>query len=137
MHVKALASNRLAKASRASHGPRVMGKERVKKTMENPKDPKVPKAHERVKHWKLVPQVLKTRNRRQARKLRNQRKWDMFDPLTRRGFMMAGVMRNGMTAGVMMNGMMTGVRLGWTKVLNKRMTIPKAHSHLEVLISVP
>ena len=42
---------------------------------ENPKEPKVrtkvPKAHTRAKHRKLVSQVLKTRNRRQARKLRN------------------------------------------------------------------
>ena len=44
---------------------------------------------------------------------------------------------NGMVAGVMMHGMMIGVRLDGTKVANKRMTIPQAHFHLEVLISVP
>ena len=47
MHVKALASNRLAWANRASKRPRVRAKERVKRTRENskekPKDPKVPK----------------------------------------------------------------------------------------------
>ena len=41
MHARALASNRMAKANRASHGPRVsphtQAKVRVKKTMENPK----------------------------------------------------------------------------------------------------
>ena len=33
-------------------------------------------------------------NQKQVRKLRNQRKWDMFVPLTRRGFMMNGVLTN-------------------------------------------
>ena len=32
MHARAQASNRLAKANRASHGPRVKAKERVKRT---------------------------------------------------------------------------------------------------------
>ena len=69
------ASNRLAKASRASHGPRAslqsQAKERVKRTKENPKegpkeqrvrtkDPKVPKAHAKIKPRKRVSQVLKT-----------------------------------------------------------------------------
>ena len=36
-----------------------------------------------------------------------------------------------------MNGMMTGVRLDGTKVVNKRMTAPQAHFHLEVWMSVP
>ena len=37
----------------------------------------------------------------------------------------------------MMNGMMTGVLLDGTKVGNKRMTLPQAHFHLEVWMSVP
>ena len=37
MHARAQASNRLAKASRASHGPRVRVKERVKKALDNSK----------------------------------------------------------------------------------------------------
>ena len=68
MQARTPASNRLAKAIRASHGPRAslqsQAKERVKRTMENPKDspkdPKVPKAQAKVKHRKLVSQVLKT-----------------------------------------------------------------------------
>ena len=44
MHARAQASSRLAKANRASHGPR---------------EPTVPKARTRVKHRKLVSQVLK------------------------------------------------------------------------------
>ena len=40
-HAKAEASTRVAKASRASDGPRVRTKARVKKTMGNPKEPKV------------------------------------------------------------------------------------------------
>ena len=62
MQARTLARNRLAKAIKASHGPRVSPqsqvKERVKKTMENrkgsPKEPKVrskfPKAQATVKH---------------------------------------------------------------------------------------
>ena len=42
MHTKAQASNRMAKANRASHGPRVIphsqAKVRVRKTKENPKE---------------------------------------------------------------------------------------------------
>ena len=34
MHAKALESNRLARANRASHGPRVRAKERLKRTRE-------------------------------------------------------------------------------------------------------
>ena len=63
----------------------------------------------------------KTRNQRQAQKLRNLHR---RVPLTILGFMMAGVMMKGM-----MNGMMTGVRLDGTKVGNKRMTILQAHFH--------
>ena len=44
MHAKATASNHLAKANRASHGPRVRAKERLKRVREHPKEnPKVPK----------------------------------------------------------------------------------------------
>ena len=68
MHARAQASNRLARANRASHGPRVRAKERVKRTRENKKEslkePKVPKAHTRVKHRKLVSRVLKTRDQK-------------------------------------------------------------------------
>ena len=37
MHARTQASNRLARTNRASHGPRVRAKERVKRTSENPK----------------------------------------------------------------------------------------------------
>ena len=50
-----------------------------------------------------------------------------FIPLTRRGFMMNGVLTNGTTAGVWMNGMMTGILLDGMKVVNKRTTHPQAH----------
>ena len=63
-HAKATASNCLAKANRASHVPRVVAKERVRKARENPKEnttvPKVPKVRTRVKPRKQVYQVLKT-----------------------------------------------------------------------------
>ena len=63
MQARTPASNGPAKANKASHGPRVKAKEVAKRTMENskgPKDPKVPTAHAKVKHRKLVSQVLKT-----------------------------------------------------------------------------
>ena len=131
--------NRLAKANRASHGPRVRANARVKKSRENPKeDPdqpqvrtKVPKAHVRVKHRTLVSQVLKTRNRRQARKLRN---FHRHVPLTFFGTMV-GTVTNGTVAGVLMNGMMFGVLLDGTKVGNKRMTLPQAHFLLGLDVS--
>ena len=40
------------------------GKRTRRNPKENPKEPKVPKAHTRVKHRKLVSQVLKTRDQR-------------------------------------------------------------------------
>ena len=73
MHAKAQASNRRAKANRASYGPRVRAKARAKKTMEKQRKikTKVSKVRTRAKHRKLVSQVLKTRNERQAQTLRN------------------------------------------------------------------
>ena len=102
------------------------GKGKVKKTRGNPKEhpkepkvrTKVPKAHTRAKHRKLVSQVLKTRTRRQARKLRN---FHRHVPLTLPGM-----------AGVLMNGVMTGVLLDGTQVGNKRVTLPQTNFHLEV-----
>ena len=153
MHARAQTSNRMAKANRASHGPRVsphsQAKVRVRKRenpKESPKEPRVrtktPKAHTRAKHRKLVSQVLKTRNRRQARKLRNlHRHVPLILPGTMVGMVtngtMVGTVTNGTMAGVSMNGMMTGVLLDGTKVGNKRMTLPQAHFHLEVWMSVP
>ena len=66
MQARTPASNRLAKAIRTSHcsrvSPQSQAKERVKRTMDNPKDiskdPKVPKACTKAKHRKLVTQVL-------------------------------------------------------------------------------
>ena len=53
MHARAQASNRIAKANRASHGPRVsprtQAKVRVRKTRENPKEnPTEPKVRTKV-----------------------------------------------------------------------------------------
>ena len=104
MHAKATASNRLARANRARHGPRVRAKERVNKVRENqkenPKVPKVSKVRTRVKPRKLVYQVLKTRNQRQAQKLR---KLHGRVPLT----ILARTILSVMMAGVTMNGMIT------------------------------
>ena len=69
MHARAQASNRMAKAHRASHGPRVsphpQATARVNKIRENPKEnfkepkvrTKVPKAYTKAKHRKLVSEV--------------------------------------------------------------------------------
>ena len=133
MHARARASNRLAKANRASHGPRVRAKETVKRTRDSPKEPKVPKGCTRVEHRKLVYQVWKTRNQRQARELRNlHRHVSLRLPGT-----MVGIVTNGTMAGLLMNGMMTGVLLDGTMVGNKRVTILQAHFHLEIWILVP
>ena len=100
MHARAQVSNRLAKANRASHGPRVRAKARTKRTRENPEEnpmePKVPKVRTRAKHRKLVSQVLKTRKQRRARTLRNR---DMSVPLALPGTMV-GMVTNGTMAGV-------------------------------------
>ena len=82
---------------------------------------------------KLVSQVLRTRNQRQARTLKNLHR---HVPLALPGTMVR-IVTNGMIAGVLMTGMMTGVLLGVTKAGNKRMTLPQTHSHLEVWILVP
>ena len=70
MYARAQASNRLAKANRASHGPRVRAKGRVKKTRENPKEnpkePQVPMVQTRAKHRKLVSHVLKLETRQET-----------------------------------------------------------------------
>ena len=52
----ATANNHLAKANRASHGPSMRAKERVRRVRENRK---VPKVRTRVKLQTLVHQVLK------------------------------------------------------------------------------
>ena len=110
VHARAQASNRLAKANRASRDPRAIphsqAKARVETTMgnpkENPKEPKVrtkaPKAYTRAKHRKLVSQVLKTRNRRQARTFTNLHR---HAPLILPGTMV-GTVTNGTMAGVLM-----------------------------------
>ena len=127
------ASNRLAKANRASHGPKVRAKVRVKRTRENPKEPQVPKVRTRAKHRRLVSQVIKTRNQRQDRTLRNlYRHVPLTLPAT-----MFGIVMNGTMAGVFMNRTMAGVLLDGTMAGNKRMTLPQAHFHLEVWILVP
>ena len=118
------------------HGSRVRAKVRAKRTRENPKEnpkePMVPKVRTRAKHRKLVSRVLKTRNQRQARTLRNLHR---HVPLTLLGTMV-GIVTNETMGGVLMNGMMTGVLLDGTKVGNKCMT-PQAHFHLEFWMSVP
>ena len=145
VHARAQASNRLAKANRASHGPRVSPRTQAKgrkwETRENPKESSkerklrtgVSKAHTRVKHRKLVFQVLEIRHRRQIQERRNLHR---RVPLILHGTMV-GIATKGMMAGVLMIGMMSGVLLDGTKVENKRMTLPQAHFYLQVWMSVP
>ena len=127
MHARAQASNRLARANTASHGPRVRAKERVKQVRENHKEnPKGPKVRSRVKPRKLVYQVLKNRNQRQAQKLRNLQRRIPLTILTRTipGVMMAGETMNGMT-GVRMDGMKVGIKLT---------TTPQDHLEVSILV---
>ena len=77
IRAKAMASKRPAKANTASHGPRVLPKESVRKARdtenpkEHPKVPRVPKVRTRIRLRKLVYLVLKTRNQRQVQKFWN------------------------------------------------------------------
>ena len=97
-HAKAVASIRLAKTNRASHGPRVLAKERAVTVRENPKDnpkvPKVPKIRTRVKPRELVYLVWRNRNQRQVRRVRNLHRCIPLTVLswTILGLMMAGVL---------------------------------------------
>ena len=112
MHAKALASNRLARANRARHGPRVRAKERAKNVRENIKEKsKGAKGAKRTKGAKGshkgktsttgLSSLEKSKSEKQARKLRNLHR---RVPLTILGFMLAEVMMNGMIVGVTMNG---------------------------------
>ena len=49
---------------------------------------------------------------------------------------MVGLVTNGTMAEVSMGGMMVEVLVDGTKVGNKRMTLPQAHVHLELWMSV-
>ena len=143
---EATTSNRLAKANSASHGSSKSKGERQqwKIQKENAQEPKVrtnvPKAYTRATHRKLVSKVLKIRseassdiqestqtcyswNCEQVQKHKNC----MDDPQTILTQTILGVMMVGM-----MNEMVTGVPLEGTNVVNKRMTLPQAHFHLEV-----
>ena len=140
MHARTQASNRLAKANRASHGPRMRAKVRVKINKgkskgksKGTKGAKGAKGSHKGKTSKTCLSGLETRNLRQARKLRNLHR---HVPLTLPGAMV-GIVKNGTMAGVLMNGMMTGVLLDGTKAGNRRMTLPQAHFHLKVWMSVP
>ena len=139
MQARTPASNRLAKANRASHDPRgkLKGKSKENKGKSKRIVQRIQKTHAGVKRRQLVSPFLKTSNQRQARIFGNQSIWDMFVPLTRHGFSMNGVLTNGATAGVRRSGMTTGVLLDGMRVENKRMTHLQAHFHLEVWISVP
>ena len=131
MQARTLASKRLSKAIRASHGPSVnrqsQAKERVKRTEENQKDcPKEQlvgtRAHAKVKYRERESQVLKTGTQKRARIIRNRCKWDRFTPLTRRGFTRNEVLTNGKTAGDLVCGTATGVVLDGMKIVNEHMT---------------
>ena len=108
-------------------------KENKGKSKGKSKGTKGVKGSHKGKTSKLVSQVLKTRNQRQARTLRN---FHRHVPLTLPENMF-GIVTNGTMAGLLINGMMTGVLLDGTKVGDKRMTLPQAHFHLEVWILVP
>ena len=141
MHAKSTGKQSYGKGKQSKSWSKSEGKgkgeEAVRNPKENPMEPKVrtkvPKAHTRAKHRKLVSQVLKPRNRMQSRTLKNLHK---HIPLILPG-MMVGIVTNGTMAGVLMSGMMTGVPLDGTKVGNNRKALPQAHFHLEVWMSVP
>ena len=111
MQARTPASNRLAKAIRAGHGPRVslqsQAKERVKRTMEHPKDiskeSKGAKGSGEDKTSKTG--ISGFENLKSENKLGNSgisANGTGFVPLTRRGFKMNGVLMKGTTAGIWM-----------------------------------
>ena len=141
MHARARASNRLARANRASHGPRVKVKDTIKKTVGNPKESpkepkvrtKVPKAHTRVKHRKLVSQVWKktksgtsSETQESAQTCPTDNSWiqDAWSP---------DEWNDGWSYDEWNDDWSS---VGWHEGWNKRMAIPQAHFHLEVLILV-
>ena len=130
-HARALASNRLARANRASHGPRVRAKERVKTARANPKEyPQGTKgAKGKGKTSKTGLSGLDNSKTERSSETQESAPTYPTDNSTRTlpGMVMTGVQ----------NGRMTGVLLDGTKVGIKRMTIPQAHFHLEVWILVP
>ena len=91
MHARVQASNRLARANRASHGPRVRAKERAKRTRENAKtnlkEPKVPKGRTRVKTSKTGRTSLENPKSETSSETQESAQ----TCLTILGFMMAGV----------------------------------------------
>ena len=136
MHTRAAqASNRMAKANRASHGPRVsfhtQAKAKVRKTVENPKknpkEPKVPtkvpKAYTKAKHRKAGLSGLENSKSDASSDIQESAHTPRTFP--------------GAVVGIVTNVTMAGVLLDGTMVGNKRMTLPQAHFHLEVWILVP
>ena len=108
-------------------GPKVRVRKTRENPMDNPKEPKVRtkvlKAHTKAKRRKLVSQVLKSQNQRQAPTFGHLHR---HAPWTLPGSMV-GVVTKGTMAGVLMNGTVTGVLWDGT---NKRMTLRQAHFHL-------
>ena len=111
MHAKARASNRLAMASRvANHGPLVRTKEKVKKTMENPKESR--KVSRERSTQARANALLKTywdsnnRNQQQTQFLTNLNRRISQLPRTQTtpGLMTFGGTLNGMTDGVQLDG---------------------------------
>ena len=134
MQARTPASSHLAKAIRASYGPRVsphtQAKVRVKKTREDPKEnPKEPKVGTKGAKGLQIGKTSKTG----LSGLENSKSEASSETLES-----GHVCTTELTmVGVLINGMIAGVLLDDTNVGNKRMTLPQAHLHLEVWISVP
>ena len=107
MHARAQASNCMAKANRASHGPRVRAKARVKKTWKIQRNQKWEPRCQRLtqgQHIERSPQVLKIRKlETRSETLEFSRTCTSALPGT-----MVGTVTNGTMAGVLMSGKMTG-----------------------------
>ena len=113
MNARAQASNRLARANRASHGPRVRAKVRVKVTREKSKGKskgtKGAKGSHKGKTSKTGLSGLES-SKSEARKLRIKHR---HVPLTLPGTMV-GIVTNGTMAGVLMSGWSSvGWHEGW------------------------
>ena len=134
----------MAKANRASHGPRVsphsQAKARVQKARENPKE--IPKGTKSANQGAKGSHKGKT-SKAGLSGLENSKSEASSDiqesaqTCTTDTSWNDGWNWDDWNDGFSMNGMMTGVLLDGTKVGNKRMTLPQAHFYLEVWMSVP
>ena len=131
VHARAQASNRLAKANRASPGPRVSPRSQAKESEENNGNSKG-----KLEGSKSANEGAKGSHKGKTSKaglpgLENSKSETSLGTLeSAQTCPFLGTM-----VGVFMNGTMAGVSMDGTKVGNKSSTLPKAHFHSDLDVS--